>query len=80
MRFYAGTQPLVRKDEVLERGTTSNEEDKVSKGKTTSCEGGRGFVDDVNLRDKYPQCKYFFLKDYISELHKSHSVADGNNT
>jgi hypothetical protein len=52
MRFYTGKQPLVRKDEVLDRETTSNEEDKVSKGKTTSCERGRGFIDNVNLHDK----------------------------
>jgi hypothetical protein len=41
----------VRKDEVLERKTTSNEEDEVSKGETTSCEGGRGFIDNVSLHD-----------------------------
>jgi len=41
----------VRKDEVLERETTSNEEDEVSKGETTSCEGGRDFIDDVSLHD-----------------------------
>jgi len=42
----------VRKDEVSERETTSSEEDKVSKGETTSYEGGRGFINDVNLHDK----------------------------
>jgi hypothetical protein len=41
----------VSKEKVLERETTSIEEDKVSKGETTSCEGGRGLIDDVNLHD-----------------------------
>jgi hypothetical protein len=39
-------------DEVLERETTSNGEDEVSKGERTSCEGERGFTDDVNLHYK----------------------------
>jgi hypothetical protein len=53
---------------------------KFQKGEKTSCEGERGFTDDVNLHDKYPQCEYFFLKNYVSELYKSGSIADCNNT
>ena len=52
MKFQTGTQTLVRNDEDFERETNSNGKDEVSKGERNSCEGGRGFIDDVNLHDK----------------------------
>jgi hypothetical protein len=42
----------MRKYKVLKREITSSEEDNISKGETTSCEGGRYFIDDGNLHDK----------------------------
>ena len=51
----------MRKDEILERETTSIEEDEVSKGETSSYEGGRGFIDHVNVHDKQISPMWIFL-------------------